>query len=104
MNVFSFFGHSAMSVGASSPSTPGGVVIKDTDDGSRRYKKLVFEDGRLIGAVFVNVPLDPGTILYLIQNHLRMRGNEEALLSRPREVARALMLEAEKEGTVAAEH
>lgn len=103
MNVFSFFGHSAMSVGVSTPSSPDGVVLQDADDGSRRYKKLVFEGGRLVGAVFVNVPLDPGTVLYLIQNRLRLKGKEEALFADPRAVARALMLAAEKEGTTAVE-
>jgi phenylglyoxylate dehydrogenase epsilon subunit len=97
MNVFHFFGNGACSIGLSG-ANEGIKVLKEGDREKSWYKKLSFQDGRLVGAEFVNVDVDPGVILYLIKNRLEIGKHKELLLQKPIEVSRWLMIRNEKEG------
>jgi phenylglyoxylate dehydrogenase epsilon subunit len=96
MNVFHFFGSSACSIGLS--DADGGLeVLKEVDREKGQFKKLSFRDGRLMGAEFINIEVDPGVILYLIKNRLEIGTVMEQLFLKPAEVSRWLMLKNEME-------
>ncbi|MDY6855993.1 MAG: FAD-dependent oxidoreductase [Thermodesulfobacteriota bacterium] len=96
MNIFPFFGNVACSVGV---CLNGGQVLMEMDEERKRLKKLIFQEERLVGAMFVNVTVDPGVILYLIEKRLDLGQYKEMLFERPREMSRWLMMETErKEG------
>jgi phenylglyoxylate dehydrogenase epsilon subunit len=97
MNVFHFFGSGACSIGLTG-ADEGVEVLKEEDKDEGRFKKLSFQDGRLVGAEFVNVDVDPGVILYLIKNRLKIGKHKELLLQKPVEVSRWLMVRNEREG------
>ena len=94
MNVFSIFGNVASSVGLSMADTER---LEAKDDQRRAFRRLVFQDGRLIGAMFINVDVDPGITRYLIENRIDIEPYKEMLLEKTRETSRWLMLKAEKE-------
>jgi len=96
MNVFSFFGHVAFSVGLSTIADPRYRVLKEADDNRRQFRKLVLDGDRLVGAMFVNVDLDPGLFLYLIRKRVSIEAHAEALFEHPREISRGLMLRNER--------
>ncbi len=89
MNVFHFFGKGACAIGASNGE---GEAVSSTDT----YTKLTFQDNRLVGAQFVNVPVDPGVILYLIKEKVDVGRHRDALLTQTLETSRALMAKAER--------
>jgi len=97
MNVFHFFGNGACSIGLSD-AEEGVEVLKEADKKKGWLKKLSFQDGRLLGAEFVNIDVDPGVILYLIKNRLEVGKHKELLLQKPAEVSRWLMVKNEREG------
>lgn len=94
MNVFSLHDNVASSIGL---SMAHGERLEDKDDHRTAFKRLVFQDGRLIGAMFVNVDVDPGVIRYLIENKTDITPYKEMLLERTGDTSRWLMLKAEKE-------
>ncbi len=96
MNVFHFFGNNACSIGLSG-ADEGVEVLKEADRKKGWFKKLSLKDGRLLGAEFINIEVDPGVILYLIKNRLEVGKQKELLLQKPAEVSRWLMLRNEKE-------
>ncbi len=99
-NIFNFFGSSAFSAGLAMPPKNGYEVLNEKDDKKRLYKRLVYADGRLVGGMFINVDLDPGVILYLIENMVDVAAHKQALFEQPREISRWLMLDTEqKEAT-----
>lgn len=102
MNVFNFFGCMAFSVGLSMPQGDSFEVAIASDDKARSYRKLVTRDGRLVGAMFLNVAADPGIFAYLVKKRIDVGAYQNALLEKPREVGRYLMMASEKrESTVA---
>ncbi|MFC1955139.1 NAD(P)/FAD-dependent oxidoreductase [Chloroflexota bacterium] len=98
-NIFNFFGNTAFSVGLSSVSGNGYEVFVAKDDKKAQFKKLIYEGEWLVGAVFINVDLDPGVILYLIRNKVNIGDHKQVLFEQPKDIGRWLMLEKEKEGT-----
>jgi phenylglyoxylate dehydrogenase epsilon subunit len=98
-NIFSFFGQTAFSAGLSMPSGEGYEILSDKNEGSMQFKKLVYQGMRLVGAMFMNVELDPGVILYLIRNKVDLRGYKQQLFEQPLDFGRWLMLESE-EGSI----
>ena len=96
MNVFNFFGNFAFSVGLSTVSRPEYEVFKEVDEEHRRFRKLVFQGDKLVGAMLANVDADPGTFHYLVRNQVKIGERKEALFEKPRDIGRWLMLENEK--------
>ncbi len=94
MNLLKFYGNSAFSIGAATPGEADPLEMND--EASRRFKRLVFRDDRLIGAMFVNVAVDPGVISYLIRRRVNVWKRQSALFEQPLEVGRWLMLANER--------
>jgi len=99
MNLLKFFGHSAFSIGMAMPERSDVEALERKDSGRRQFERLVFTDGRLIGAMFVNVDIDPGVISYLIRKRVSIGSRKQALLEQPLEVGRWLMLNTERNGS-----
>ena len=96
MNVFNFFGCMAFSVGLSMPQGDSFEVTTASDGQAGSYRKLVTREGRLVGAMFLNVASDPGVFSYLVRKRIDLEGYQAALLEKPREVGRHLMMANEK--------
>lgn len=79
-------GSGACSIGLSG-ADEGIGVLREVDKEKRWYNKLSFQDGRLIGAEFINVGVDPGVILYLIKNGLEATKHKGRLLHKLVEVS-----------------
>lgn len=73
--------------------------MEDTDQGNGWFKELCFMEDRLVGACFLDVKVDPGVFLYLIENRVDVGSYKDLLLEKPKETSRWLMLEAEKAQT-----
>jgi phenylglyoxylate dehydrogenase epsilon subunit len=98
-NIFHFFGHTAFSAGLSMPDDNGYQVLSKKEDKETQFKKLVFDGNKLVGAMFIDVELDPGLILYLIRNRVDLSRHKEMLIEQPKEVGRWLMTETEHRGS-----
>ncbi|MBI4286434.1 MAG: NAD(P)/FAD-dependent oxidoreductase [Chloroflexi bacterium] len=99
-NIYNFFGKVSFSAGLAMPSNGAYQVLMDKKEASQEVRKLVFQDGRLVGAMFLGVDVLPGVIYYLIKHQVDVGADKELLLQRPREVGLWLMQEAEKKKTV----
>jgi phenylglyoxylate dehydrogenase epsilon subunit len=95
-NVFHFLGHTSFTAGLAMPAGDGYEIMAEKDAGKARYKKLVFKNNRLVGAMLINIECDPGVLLYLIREKLDVAGAKRQLFERPQETSRRLMLQAEK--------
>lgn len=95
-NIFNFFGNTAFSAGLSTPTGGDYQVLFEEDDQKNQFKKLVYDGDRLVGGMFLNVDLDPGVILYLIDRKVNIGAHKQMLFEQPREISRWLMLEAEQ--------
>lgn len=100
MNTFNFFGHRAMTIGMFDAKGKNIEVLTEGDEAKKRYKKLVIEEGRLLGASFLNIALSPGIIQYLIRERVDVSASQRLFLEKPREVSSWLMLRAEKMQTM----
>ena len=96
MNVFHFFGKSAAAIGLSN-GLEGVDTLTDGSEQKGHYTKLNVDNGRLVGVQLVNVPVDPGVLLYLIKNRVDVGPFKEQLLQAPGEMSRALMTKKERE-------
>jgi phenylglyoxylate dehydrogenase epsilon subunit len=79
MTVFNFWGNQAFSIGSSMLQENTEQVVKQKDDRTRRFKKLVFNGDKLVGAMFLNEQIDPGMILHLIKERIDLSSHKEAL-------------------------
>lgn len=95
MNVFHFFGNGACSMGILE-NGKSLEVMKDMDKNKGWFKKLAFQDNRLVGAEFVNIEVDPGVVLYSIKNRLNIGKDKELLFQKPIDMSRYLMLKNER--------
>jgi phenylglyoxylate dehydrogenase epsilon subunit len=86
-NFFNFFGRVAVSVGDNSAS-PGRHTVDSKTNGNRT--QLFFEGDRLVGASFLGVPADPGSLSFLIRKRVPVKAHAELLLNRPIEASRWL--------------
>ena len=91
MNIFKFFGHTAVSVGL----TAADRFETLSDLHGPHYEELVFEGARLVGARFIDVDVDAGVFRYLIEERVGIK-DKKMLFDRPRDVSLALMMQAEK--------
>ena len=97
MNVFHFFGHMACSVGLSLKEDQ---ILEEANDDSKTFKKFVFQQDRLVGAMFMNHEIDPGVIRYLIEKRIDLGQYKDMLLEKPREISRWLMIDTERKGSM----
>lgn len=86
-NFFNFFGHLAVSVGDNSAG-PERQAVGGRTNGGR--SQLFFEGDRLVGASFLGVPADPGSLSLLIRKRVPVKAHAELLLNRPLETSRWL--------------
>ncbi len=100
MNVLKMFGNSSFSIGTAMPPAGEGEVLEEKDDKKQSLKRLVTKGKELIGAMFINVDLDPGVIKYLIEKRVDISACKEALFARPKETSRWLMLKSEKDSAI----
>ena len=96
MNVFRFFGNTAVSVGASGAERGEYDVMEETDRASRRLRQLVFSDGLLAGATFINEDINPGLFWQIIERRLDLSKYRDLLFKRPGEASAWLIHEHEK--------
>jgi len=94
MNVFNFFGNIASSIGLSMVSGEDKEVLERWDE--HCFQRLVFQDSHLIGAMFLNIEVDPGVIRHLIENRIDVGNYRQLLLQKVRETSLWLMLETER--------
>jgi phenylglyoxylate dehydrogenase epsilon subunit len=102
MNTFNFFGHRAVSVGKAAPAEGDEAVVEE-DDSTQTYKKIIYRDGRLQGATFLDTDVDAGVFQYLIRRRVEIGPHKERLIKAPREASLWLMREAEKRETISIE-
>lgn len=95
-NIFNFFGNTAIAVGLSMPSDNSYQVFSDKDEAKPQYRKLVYEGNKLVGAMFLNVDIDSGVILYLIRKGADINGYKERMFEETKEISRWLMLDTER--------
>lgn len=93
INTYSFYGQQAISVGAgiASPTPQGAENIVNADPSKNQYRRIVMKDGRLMGAVGINIPLDPGILWQLILRKVDLSPMKDAFLADPLTVGRSLM-------------
>jgi NAD(P)H-nitrite reductase large subunit len=96
MNLLKFFGHSAFSIGAVMPEAGAGEVLENKNEETSRFERLVFRDGKLSGAMFVNFDIDPGVFQYLMRKQVSIAAHKQNLLEQPAEVSRWLMMRTER--------
>ena len=95
MNILPFWGNICSSLGLAIPRGAE-QVMEEKDDQRKYFKRLVFQDDRLVGAMFLNTEVDPGVIRYLIENRVSVAGHKDLLFNKTKETARWLMIQAEK--------
>jgi phenylglyoxylate dehydrogenase epsilon subunit len=95
MNMFNFFGHIACSIGLTAADDV--QVVTSRDDSKGEFKELCFKENNLVGATFLDVQVDPGIFLYLIEKKVDIGAYKDLLLEKPRDASRWLMLKTEKE-------
>ncbi len=93
-NAFNFFGRVAVTVGATE-IRPGWTSVGRAQGPARG--RLVFDGARLVGASFVEVPVDPGALGWLIRQGVPAREHAELLLARPVEGARWLAARSQRQ-------
>ena len=93
MNTYRFMGHNAFSVGMSQvPEADEGYEVKQVFlPKNLQYYKLVFKEGRLVGASGINANMDPGIMLQLIGRKVDLKGVKTQFLASPIDTGRVLM-------------
>ena len=74
-------------------------AIEKEDLQEKSYKRFVFRDDRLIGAMFVNEMVDPGIMRYLIEKKISIKNYKDLLLKKTRDAGRWLKFEDDKKRT-----
>ncbi len=96
MNRLNLFGHQASSIGLALLKDGHAEVMEQEVKNTGAFSRLVFRDDTLVGALFLDVDVLPGIIRYLIQNKVKIGRHKQSLLSRTKETACALMVQAER--------
>ncbi|MFH1980667.1 MAG: FAD-dependent oxidoreductase [Pseudomonadota bacterium] len=78
-NVMRVFGLDVLTVGNANPAPDSGCRILDTTD-SGRYRRMVFKDDLLVGAVMINGIEQGGVLRALIENRIPIRLPPQALV------------------------
>jgi phenylglyoxylate dehydrogenase epsilon subunit len=90
MNIFNFLGRRAFSIGTIEPE-PGHQVIP-IRQGIDQYGKILMNQGRLVGCVFVNMDLEPGIIKTMIESREVFSSTMERFSDDLRTFSRAWMI------------
>jgi NAD(P)H-nitrite reductase large subunit len=69
-NIFNFFERAAFSCGLALAEGPEYKQVKKVWPKKARFRRLVFKNGKLVGATLINEAIDPGIILHLIRNRV----------------------------------
>ncbi|MDI7258835.1 MAG: FAD-dependent oxidoreductase [Thermodesulfobacteriota bacterium] len=77
-NIFEVLGLKASSIGQGARPVEGSEIFSLEKSGS--YKKLVFEQGRLVGALLIGDIEESGFLQYLIRKRINLGGKEETFL------------------------
>jgi phenylglyoxylate dehydrogenase epsilon subunit len=93
LNTYKFFDHRAFSVGLSAArkSEEGMEVDQVFLPSSLQYRKLVFQDDRLVGASGIDSDLDPGIMCQLIRQRVDLGEVKGRFAAEPLETGRILM-------------
>lgn len=93
MNTYSFMGHNAFSVGMSQvPESDEGYEVDQVSlPDSLQYQKLIFKQGRLVGASGINTNMDPGIMLQLIGRKVDLKEVKAQFVASPVDNGRILM-------------
>ncbi|MCX8023501.1 MAG: NAD(P)/FAD-dependent oxidoreductase [Syntrophorhabdaceae bacterium] len=102
MNTFSYFGHTAISVGMPFSSEKDEVHVRKIN-GTDTYRKLIFREDRLMGVTFIDTEVNAGVFNYLIRKKVPVGEYKMSLLEFPRETSLYLMQQAEKKETISLE-
>jgi phenylglyoxylate dehydrogenase epsilon subunit len=93
LNTFTFFGQHAISVGLGGAVEPGdGLEIDEVLDAGRGHcRKIVMEEGKLLGISGVNMELDAGIMWQLILRRVDLGAVKNEFIARPQDTGRFLM-------------
>jgi phenylglyoxylate dehydrogenase epsilon subunit len=92
MNTFNFYGNRSFSVGLSLEEDASRYEIaRTTAPGSCVYQKLVFEGNYLVGAIGINVTLDPGVLMNLIRRRVDLGARKSEFAVKPLDMSRRVM-------------
>ncbi len=94
MNLLTLDGKLIFSIGSAAQDVD--ELMEKSDDDRRKFERLSFQGGRLVGTMFVNVDVDPGVFTCLIKKRLDVGKHKQALFDRPRRVSRWLMMVGER--------
>jgi len=98
-NIFHFFGNVSFSAGLSNPDLNSYYILTSENREKSQYKKLVYDGLHLVGAICINIDVDPGLILYLMRKRVPLDGYRKMLFEEPKKTSRWLMMESEHKGT-----
>ena len=82
INTFRCLSTPLLSVGKVMPDR-GDRLMEELDEKSGSMKRLVFRDGILKGALFMNAPADGGLYYRFIREQVKLRGFEKRILADP---------------------
>jgi phenylglyoxylate dehydrogenase epsilon subunit len=91
-NVFHIFGNTSFTAGLAMATGDDYEILVEKDVERAHYKKLVFKDNKLVGAMLLNVEVDPGVLLYLMRRKVDVGECKKQLFEKPQEISRWLML------------
>jgi phenylglyoxylate dehydrogenase epsilon subunit len=93
MNTYRFMGNNAFSVGMSQiPEGDEGYDVEQVSLPKRlQYQKLIFKEGRLVGATGINTNMDPGIMLQLIGRKVDLEEVKAQFIASPVDTGRILM-------------
>ncbi|HNR13072.1 MAG TPA: FAD-dependent oxidoreductase [Thermodesulfobacteriota bacterium] len=92
MNTFNFYGNRSFAVGLSLEGEDSGYEIDKTLlPGGCVYQKLVFKNDVLVGAIGINVAMDPGVVMNLIRRKISMGKDKVEFVIKPLDMGRRLM-------------
>jgi phenylglyoxylate dehydrogenase epsilon subunit len=90
LNTYGFFGQQAVSVGRAGEGAGAGLEIEQSV-GDRAYRRIVFEDGHLIGIATINDFVDAGIMAQLIRRRTDLSAVKSQFIADPKQTGRQLM-------------
>ncbi|MCG7850897.1 MAG: hypothetical protein MIO92_00080, partial [Methanosarcinaceae archaeon] len=94
MNTFNFYGNRSFSVGLSLEEDDTVYEIARMNiAGSQVYQKLVFKGNCLVGAIGINVTMDPGILMNLIRRRVDLGARKSEFAVKPLDMSRRVMWE-----------
>ncbi|HUB15822.1 MAG TPA: FAD-dependent oxidoreductase [Acetobacteraceae bacterium] len=93
LNTYHYFEHHAVSVGLGGqlPDTGEFEIDEQVDAGREKYRRIVMQDGRLVGFASIDDFADPGVMWQLILRRTDLTAMKAAFLAQPQATARRLM-------------